>query len=280
MAKATANGLELEYEVFGDDDGVPLLLIMGWGAQLLSWDAQLCDAFADRGFRVVRYDNRDCGLSSKIPDGTPYTVADMATDAAGLLDFLDIDAAHIVGASMGGLIAQELALNHRERVLTLTSIMSTTSAPGVGAADPELTTLLMTPVPTERDAFINDAMMRARHVQGDSPEFPFDEDRARALITASYDRSFCPEGRLRQLAAVVSSPDRTERLRHLDVPTLVIHGSLDRLVTPGGGEATAAAIPGAELLMIEGMGHSLPPMAWPQVVEAVTRLAARAAVEA
>lgn len=280
MAKATANGIELEYEVNGDEDGVPLLLIMGLGYQLVHWDPELCEAFADRGFRVVRYDNRDIGLSTKLEPGAPYTVADMADDAAGLLDYLGIEAAHVVGASMGGMIAQELAIRHRQRVLTLTSIMSTTGAEGVGTPTTEAMETLLTPAPTEREAYLDHAVRVARVVVGDSPEFPFDEERARARAARAYDRSFYPQGMANHLMAVLSSPDRTEKLRQLDVPALVIHGSVDPLVQPDGGEATAAAIPNAQHLVIDGMGHSLPPMAWPQVVEAVTRLAARAAVEA
>lgn len=280
MAKANANGIELEYEVLGDEDGVPLLLIMGLGAQLVAWDVQLCEAFADRGFKVVRYDNRDIGLSTKFPPGTPYTVADMADDAAGLLDALQIPAAHVVGASMGGMIAQELAIRHPGRVLTLTSIMSTTGEPGVGVPTAEAMDALVTPPPLEREAYLDHAVRIARVIQGDSPEFPFDEERARMRAAEAYDRSFNPQGTANQLAAVLASAPRTERLRDLDVPALVIHGSIDVLVTPSGGEATAAAIPGAEHLVIEGMGHSLPPMAWPRVVEAVTSLASCASVEA
>lgn len=280
MAKATANGIELEYEVFGDDDGVPLLLIMGLGAQMVAWDPHFCEALADRGFRVIRYDNRDVGLSTKLAPFAPYTVGDMADDAAGLLDFLGIKTAHIVGASMGGMIAQELAIRHRERVLTLTSIMSTTGAPDIATPTPEAIEALMTPPPREREAYLDHAVRIGRVIQGDSPEFPYNEERARRRAAEAFDRCFNPQGTANQLTAIAASPDRTPRLRELEVPALVIHGSIDALVTPSGGEATAAAIPGAEHLVIEGMGHSLPPMAWPQVVEAVTSLASRAAVEA
>lgn len=280
MAKAQANGIELEYEVFGDDEGVPLLLVMGLGAQLLAWDPELCEAFADRGFRVIRYDNRDVGLSTKTPPEVTYTVSDMADDAAALLDFLGIAAAHVVGASMGGMIAQDLAIRHPQRVLTLTSIMSTTGEPGVGTPTEEAMAALMTPSPSERAAYLDEAVRKARVIRGDSAEFPFDEERVRELSGAAYDRAFYPDGVLKQMAAIMASPDRTPKLRELDVPTLVIHGSIDALVTPSGGEATAAAIPGAEHLVIEGMGHSLPPMAWPRVVEAVTALASRAAARA
>ena len=280
MAKAKSNGIELEYEVFGDDDGVPLLLIMGLGAQLVAWDPHFCEALGDRGFRVIRYDNRDIGLSTKLEPGTPYTVGDMADDAAGLLDFLGIGAAHVVGASMGGMIAQELAIKHRERVLSLTSIMSSTGGEGVGVPTPEAMGALMTPPPTEREAYLDHAVRIGRVIQGDSAEFPYDEERARRRAAEAFDRSFHPQGTANQLMAIMASPDRTPKLRELDIPALVIHGSIDALVTPTGGEETAAAIPNAEHLVIEGMGHSLPPMAWPQVVEAVTSLASRASVEA
>ena len=280
MAKATSNGLELEYEIIGDDDGVPLLAIMGLGFQLVHWDEELCEAFADRGFRVIRYDNRDAGLSTKLEPGAAYTVADMADDAAGLLDFLTIDAAHVVGASMGGMIAQELAIRHRKRVLTLTSIMSTTGAEGYGAPTAEAMEALMTPAPTEREANLDHAVRIARVIVGDSEEFPFDEDRARRRAARAFDRAFYPQGMANHVMAVLLSPDRTPQLRELDIPALVIHGANDPLIQPDGGEVTAAAIPNAEHLVIEGMGHALPPMAWPQVVQAVTALAARVGAEA
>ena len=292
MPTAAVNGIELHYEVIGDDDGVPLVLVMGLGAQMIVWDDDFCAALADRGFKVVRYDNRDVGLSTKFDDrpsanaemlaaamagGTieaPYLLTDMAADAVGLLDHLGIDAAHVVGASMGGMIAQTMAIEHPGRVLSLTSIMSTTGDPAVGAPTGEALTALLIPRPTDRDAAIAAGVAASRIIG--SPEH-FDEDRARARATATYDRCFHPAGLGRQLLAVLASGDRTERLRALDVPTLVIHGDKDPLVTPSGGEATAAAIPGAELLVLEGMGHDLPPTFWPQIVEAVTNLAARTA---
>jgi pimeloyl-ACP methyl ester carboxylesterase len=291
MPTAAVNGIELFYDVTGDDDGAPLLLIMGLGAQMIAWDDDFCAALADRGFKVVRYDNRDVGLSTKL-DGeasanaemlaaalgggaidAPYLLSDMAADAVGLLDHLGIDAAHVVGASMGGMIAQTVAIEHPERVLSLTSIMSTTGDPSVGAPTGEAMTALLTPRPTDREAAIEGGVEATRIIG--SPEH-FDEERARARAAAAYDRCFNPAGFGRQLLAVVASGDRTERLRSIDVPTLVIHGDKDPLVTPTGGEATAAAVPGAELLVLEGMGHDLPPAYWGPVVEAITKLASRA----
>jgi pimeloyl-ACP methyl ester carboxylesterase len=296
IAPPNAAGVELCYEVFGDDDGVPLLLVMGLGAQLLSWDTEFCQALVDRGFMVIRYDNRDVGLSTKIEGGNggggdfmsaftaalqgesiepPYLLTDMADDAAGLLDHLDIDAAHVVGASMGGMIAQAVAIEHPHRVLTLTSIMSTTGDQDVGQPLPDAMQRLLGAPPTSRDEAIESGVETSRIIG--SPEL-FDEDRAREKAAESYDRCFYPAGMARQLLAIVASGSRSEQLANVDVPTLVIHGSADPLVTPSGGERTAEVVPGAELLMIEGMGHDLPPVHWTQVVAAITALAARAPV--
>lgn len=290
MPTAKANGIELFYDTFGDDDGVPMLLVMGLGAQMISWDEALCMSFADRGFRVIRFDNRDTGLSTKIDVGdvnvmerilqafggerpeAPYYLADMADDAVGLLDALGIAAAHVVGASMGGMIAQTVAVRHPERVLTLTSIMSTTGDPDVGQADPEVVPLLLRPAATNREDAIADSVKGSRLIE--SPEH-FDEERALAKATASVDRSYYPKGTAHQLLAIVASGSRSEALAELDVPTLVIHGEMDRLVTPSGGKRTAEVIPGAQLLMLPTMAHDLPVVLWPQVVEAITTLAGR-----
>jgi pimeloyl-ACP methyl ester carboxylesterase len=294
IAPPNAAGVELCYEVFGDEDGVPLLLVMGLGAQLLSWDTEFCQALVDRGFKVIRYDNRDVGLSTKIdgagggdfmaaftaalqgePIDPPYLLTDMAADAAGLLDHLDIGAAHVVGASMGGMIAQTLAIEHPDRVLTLTSIMSTTGDQDVGQPRPEALQRLLGSPPSSRDEAIESGVETSRIIG--SPDV-FDEDRAREKAAESYDRCFYPAGMARQLLAIVSSGSRSEGLAKVGVPALVIHGSDDPLVTPSGAERTADVIPGAELLMIEGMGHDLPPMHWAQVVSAITALAVRPAV--
>jgi pimeloyl-ACP methyl ester carboxylesterase len=289
MATARANGIDIEYETFGDPTDPVMLLIMGLGGQLIVWDDELCTQLADHGFRVIRYDNRDVGLSTKIEGGpvpdvmavvqgdrssVPYSLDDMAADATGLLDALGIENAHVVGVSMGGMIAQVVAIDHPGRVLSLASIMSTTGDPSVGAPTPEAMAVLMRPPAEERDEVIAAEVESTRAIG--SPGFPFDEERTRSRAAAKYDRSFYPQGVARQVAAVVSAADRTERLSHIDVPTVVIHGTADPLVTPSGGEATAKAIPGAELIMVEGMGHELPPGSWPTVVDAVVRNAAKA----
>ncbi len=288
MATARANGIDIEYDTFGDPADRPMLLIMGLGGQLIAWDDELCSRLAGHGFRVVRFDNRDVGLSTKIegapvPDimavvqgdrsSVPYSLEDMAADATGLLDALGIEKAHVVGVSMGGMIAQVVAIDHPDRVLSLASIMSTMGDPSVGAPTPEAMAVLMRPPPQERDEVI--AREVETHKAIGSPGFPVDEERTRRRAAAAYDRSFYPQGVARQVAAVVAASDRTEELSHVDVPTVVIHGTTDPLVTPSGGEATAKAIPGAELIMIEGMGHELPPGAWPTVVDAVVGNAAK-----
>lgn len=293
MPRAKANGIEIEYEVFGSPDDPALLLVMGLGAQLIAWDDDLCRLLVEQGFHVIRYDNRDVGLSTKfdaagVPDLTavltalttgspvemPYTLEDMADDGIALLDALGIERAHIVGASMGGMLVQAMAIRHPDRVLSLCSIMSTTGSREVGQPDPEAIALLMAAPPSNRDEAI-EAGIRGAKVLG-SPGFPYDEAKARASLGASYDRMNYPQGTARQLVAIVGCEDRTPGLRQLKVPTLVIHGEDDKLVTPSGGRATAEAIPGAELLMIPGCGHDLPEGAWPTVVEAIVANTAKA----
>jgi pimeloyl-ACP methyl ester carboxylesterase len=287
MPRAHANGIDLEWEEFGNADDPPLLLVMGLGAQMTAWDDEFCALVAARGFRVIRFDNRDVGLSTKIDGGpTPdllaavtgdassasYTLDDMADDAAGLLDVLGITSAHVVGASMGGMIAQTLAIRHPDKVQTLTSIMSTTGALDVGQPDPATIPLLLTPPPVDRAGFIEHSVGSSRVLT--SPGFPFDEERTRARSAESYDRCFYPVGAARQLLAILVSGDRTPALRALQVPTLVVHGDGDPLVTPSGGQATAAAVPGARLLMMPGMGHDLPREAWDTIVDAIVELVA------
>jgi len=293
MPRAKANGIEIEYEVFGSPDDPALLLVMGLGAQLIAWDDDLCRLLVEQGFHVIRYDNRDVGLSTKfdaagVPDLTavltalttgspvemPYTLEDMADDGIALLDALGIERAHIVGASMGGMLVQAMAIRHPDRVLSLCSIMSTTGSREVGQPDPEAIALLMAAPPSNRDEAI-EAGIRGAKVLG-SPGFPYDEAKARASLGASYDRMNYPQGTARQLVAIVGCEDRTPGLRQLKVPTLVIHGEDDKLLTPSGGRATAEAIPGAELLMIPGCGHDLPEGAWPTVVEAIVANTAKA----
>ncbi len=271
MPSTSANGITIEYESIGEESRPPLLLVAGLGAQLISWDDELVGLLVDRGFRVIRYDNRDVGRSTwfdglgvpnalDVLSGTataPYLIADMADDAAGLLDALGIERAHVVGVSMGGMIAQSLAIWHPDAVATLTSIMSTTGDPAVGAAHDDAVQLLLADPPTDRDGAIAAALAGWRVVG--SPGYPADEARIAANAAAAYDRAWHPDGTARQLVAVLASPDRTPDLRRLAVPTLVVHGDADPLIDPSGGEATAQAIPGAELWMLPGVGHDLPP---------------------
>src|SRR4051794_13083998 len=287
---ASVNGIELCYETFGERDRPALLLIMGLGGQMIWWDDEFCAALADRGFHVVRYDNRDIGRSTIFRDApvpkpwdllrankraASYSLEDMADDGIALLDHLCIGKAHIVGASMGGMIAQTMAIRHPDRVLSLTSIMSTTGDRGVGKARWRLYPALLRPSPSDRAKYI-DTFAKTFKAIG-SPGFPFDENRARDLAGRSFDRSFNPAGSARQLAAIVSAPDRTPMLRDVRVPTVVIHGSDDKLVAPSGGRATAEAIPGARLVMIPGMGHDMPPEVWPRMLDAIEQTATEAA---
>lgn len=293
--RAPSNGIEIEYESFGAADDPPLLLVMGLGAQMIMWDTEFCESLVDRGFFVIRYDNRDVGLSTKIEVGdlepmteimksftggapaAPYLLADMADDAIGLLDHLGIDRAHVVGTSMGGMIVQSIALGHPERVLSLTSIMSTTGDPDVGQPDPAVLPLLLEAPPTERDAYVANAV-RIGKLLG-SPEH-FDEEATASRAGLAFDRCFYPAGMGHQLLAVVCSPSRSEGLRHIDINSLVIHGDVDPLMNVSGGERTAEVIAGAELLILEGMGHDLPSYYWPQIIEAITSLASRSAATA
>lgn len=294
-AMVDVGGIELCHETFGDPGGEPLLLVMGLGTQMTAWPPELTDALVDRGFFVIRFDNRDVGRSSKIegdpvdflplftaatqgePVDVPYRLTDMAADAVGLLDVLGIDSAHVVGASMGGMIAQTIAIEHPARVRTLTSIMSTTGERDVGQPTAEAMGQLLTPPATTREEAIEQAVA-ARRVIG-SPAH-FDEDWVRRMAAESYDRCYDPAGTARQLLAIVASGDRAEGLRSLSVPTLVVHGDVDPLVTPSGGIRTAELVPGASLLMLEGMGHDLPLAHLPAIVEAITALAGRAAASA
>jgi pimeloyl-ACP methyl ester carboxylesterase len=289
MPTIAATDIEICYESFGPDDAPPLLLVMGLGAQMILWSPGFITELLDRGFRVIRFDNRDVGLSTKSPGEppdvmalyaqyltghpieAPYTLSAMAADAVGLLDALGIPAAHIVGASMGGMIVQTMAIEHPDRVLSLTSIMSTTGHTEVGQPDPESILALLSPAPTDREGAIKQNVETARVISGDL----FDEETARSIATESYDRCFHPAGFAFQLVAIAASGDRTEGLAGVDVPTLVIHGRQDSLVTPSGGEATAAAIPGADLLVLGQMGHDLPERYWPQIADAIFNTAAR-----
>jgi pimeloyl-ACP methyl ester carboxylesterase len=293
MARVRANGIEIEYDSFGSASGRPLLLIMGLGGQMIMWDEGFCEALAERGHYVVRFDNRDVGLSTKfghagIPNvmelmmqaasgrapSVPYTLDDMADDAAGLLDALDLESAHVCGASMGGMIAQTVAIRHGGRLRSLTSIMSSTGDASLPQARPEAMAVLMTPPPSDRAGSL-DAAVRTWRTIG-SPGFPFDEAKIRERAGRLYDRAFYPEGTARQLAAIVAHGSRAEKLRDVSAPTLVIHGADDPLVPLAGGRHTAESIPGAELLVIAGMGHDLPEGAWPTLVGAISEHTAKA----
>ncbi len=275
----------LEYETFGDPKAQPLLLIMGLGAQMITWDDEFCKQLADRGFHVIRFDNRDVGLSTWMEDlgppdmasafsGEPkaaYELEEMAADAAELLDSLDIPAAHIVGASMGGFIAQLVAINHPERVLSLTSIMSGPGGTDMVAPKPEGAAILMVSPPDSREARIEQAMSFRRVLLGTGD--PFDEAHERARPTRSVDRSYYPPGVGRQLLAILAAKSRVERLREVKVPTLVVHGVDDVLVPVENARLVSEAVPGARLIEFDGMGHDLPRRVWPQVMDAIVEVA-------
>src|SRR5215218_7491364 len=286
---ARVNGIEVAYETFGDPADETVLLIMGLGVQMLGWDEEFCRLLAGRGYRVVRFDNRDVGHSTKVEGGprpdvmaaiagdvssASYTLDDMADDCVGLLDELGVEAAHLVGASQGGMIAQTVAIRHPERVLSLTSIMSTTGEPSVGQPHPEAIPALLTRPPADREGFV-EFVVGAWKVIG-SPGFDVDEEALRERAGASYDRGIYPDGTGRQLLAILASGDRTEALGRLDVPTTVIHGTDDILIDVSGGRATAAAITRAKLELIEGMGHDMPRPVWPRLVDLIVENAERA----
>jgi pimeloyl-ACP methyl ester carboxylesterase len=283
-------GIELAYETFGDPEDPTVLLIMGLGMQMLGWEEDFCGLVADRGFQVVRFDNRDVGLSTKVEGGrpniiagwlgrtgsAPYRLADMADDAAGLVDHLGIERAHVVGASMGGMIAQTLAARHPDTTLSLTSIMSGPGGRKV-ATMPRMSvigTLLARP-PSEREAYA--AHVAAIFERIGSPGFEHDPERLRRRALLAYDRCFYPVGAARQLMAIMASGDRTEELHRIKAPTLAIHGADDRLLPAAGGRAVADAVPGARLEVIDGMGHDLPTQLWPRMVDLIAANAARAA---
>ena len=282
--------IDLAYETFGDPSDPAILLVMGLATQMLGWPDVLCTGLAERGHFVVRFDNRDIGLSTHLTDAPPgdlmgllqgdmssasYRLSDMAADAVGLLDALGIEAAHVVGASMGGMIAQTMAIEHPQRLLSLTSIMSTTGDASVGGPTEAAMGALLAPPANTRDGAI-DGTVAVYGIIG-SPAYPFDEAEVRERAGIAYDRGHDPAGVSRQLAAILASGDRTSGLRELAVPTLVLHGDADVLVQPSGGEATAAAIPEAEHVVIEGMGHDLPAALVPELVDRIARHAAAAA---
>jgi pimeloyl-ACP methyl ester carboxylesterase len=270
MPRATSNGIELEYETFGDPSSPPLLLINGVGGQMIGWDDEFCELLAGRGFHVIRFDNRDVGLSTWTED--QYTLEDMAADAAGLLGALGFRAAHVMGVSMGGFIAQLLALNHPERVLTLTSIMSGPNGEDQVPPTDEAGAALLVPAPKTREERIEVGLWAKQKFLGSAD--PYDEGYERARITAAVERAYNPPGFARQLRAIMAAPSRLSRLQSLRVPALVIHGKDDPLVPVDNGRRVAAAIPGARLVEIEGMGHDLPKRVWGRVADAIEELAA------
>jgi pimeloyl-ACP methyl ester carboxylesterase len=287
MAQVDTNGIQIEYETFGKPSSRPLLLIMGYSYQLISWDEEFCKQIAQRGHYVIRFDNRDVGLSTKIDEGgipdikktfkammmgeevhLPYTLEDMADDTVGLLDALAIEKAHICGLSMGGMIAQIIAINYPQRVLSLIPIYSNMGDPEDPRPKPEVIELLTLPFPEERGAYIEHNVKLLRAIAGSG--FTFDEKWHREIAAQSYDRSFCPQGAVRQYAAVLTQKNRKSALASISVPTLVVHGSDDPLVPVECGRNTAAAISGAELKIIDGMGHESPHSgAWQQIIEAI-----------
>jgi len=294
---ARANGIDICYEIFGDASAEPMLLIMGLGAQMVLWDDAFCAQLAARGFRVIRFDNRDIGQSSKltggkrlspmellklrflkIPVAAPYKLRDMAEDTTGLMDVLGIKSAHLVGASMGGMIAQEIAISFPQRVRSLTSIMSTTGNPRIPPPTREAAALLMAPPPTTKDEYLARFAQTWKMLR--VGRFPEDEAFDRARAERCFERGLSPAGVGRQFRAILASGSRKGRLHAVQAPTLVIHGTVDPLVHPAGGKDTAASIPGAKLLMIEGMGHALPIPMWPQIIDAIDKHAHGASAKA
>ena len=286
---ARVGELELCWQETGQATDPPMLMIMGLGAQMILWPDELCEQLAAQGYRVIRFDNRDAGRSTVLADAptgtvpralageTPagaYSLSDMAADAASLLDALGIAAAHVVGSSLGGMIAQTLAIEHPERVLSLSSIMSTTGNGEVGEAAPAGIEALTSKPPSDRQGYV-DTIVRTRRKIG-SPGFPFDEERSRRIAGLSFDRGLHPKGTVRQTLAIILSGDRTGRLGEIRVPTVVVHGEDDPLIGISGGRATASAIPGAGLVTIPGMGHDLPAGVWDRVADAIVENARRA----
>jgi pimeloyl-ACP methyl ester carboxylesterase len=290
---AQANGLQLCYQTFGRPSDAPLLLIMGMGAQMVGWDDEFCEALAQRGFWVVRFDNRDVGRSTKLdsagvpnvtlamtrawlrrPVAAPYLLLDMARDVTGLMDALGIARAHLVGASMGGTIAQTLAIAAPERVLTMTSIMSTTGAPDLPNPQYSAMAAIFKPAPSSLEAYTAYYLQTWKQLRVG----PFEEEEARdrARAQRNHARGLHPAGAARQLVAILASGSRREALRGVTVPTLVIHGDVDPLVPLAAGKDTAHSIPGAELMVLPGMGHALPMRMWPRILDGITQLAQRA----
>jgi len=294
---ARANGIDICYDIFGDANAEPMFLIMGLGAQMVIWDDAFCQQLAARGFRVIRFDNRDIGQSSRltggkrlspmellklrflrIPVAAPYKLRDMADDTIGLMDALGIHSAHLVGASMGGMIAQEIAISYPQRLRSLTSIMSTTGNPRIPPPTRAAVAILMLPPPATKEEYIARFQQTWKMLRVGS--FPEDEALDRSRAERCFERGLNPAGVGRQLRAILASGSRKERLQSVTAPTLVIHGTVDPLVHPAGGKDTAASIPGAKLLMIEGMGHATPIPMWPQIINAIATHAKGASAKA
>jgi pimeloyl-ACP methyl ester carboxylesterase len=292
-ATVRANGIDLHYDTFGDADAPPMVLIMGLASQMIAWDEAFCGALAARGFRVIRFDNRDVGLSSRLdhlgvpnvamlmlgrlagqPAQAAYTLSDMARDTVGLLDALSIDTAHVVGASMGGAIAQTMAIEQPQRLRSLCSIMATSGDPSLPPPTPEALQLLMTPTPTDEAGYSRRYLQIMRVLRG--PGFPLDEARDAERAAQNFARGVYPPGVARQLVAILASGSRKAALARVRVPTLVIHGDADPLVRVECGIDVADTVPGAERLIIEGMGHALPITMWPPIIDAIATHAARA----
>jgi pimeloyl-ACP methyl ester carboxylesterase len=287
--RARVREIELCYETFGERSAPPLLLVMGLGSQMVVWEDAFCEQLASRGFWVIRFDNRDVGCSTMLDDhpvptlsqivrrdprAAAYSLEDMADDAAGLLDALGLETAHVVGISMGGMIAQALAIRHPERVLSLVSIMSTTGNRRVGRTHPFLLPRVMKRRPLDHDGYVRDFVNTYREIG--SRRYPPGDERTAAIAERCFERGIHPRGAARQLMAIVSARDRTSDLGSVRAPTTVIHGTDDRLVMPSGGRATAAAIPDARLVEIDGMAHDLPPALWDRVIDEIAATAARA----
>jgi pimeloyl-ACP methyl ester carboxylesterase len=285
---AIGNGIEIVYDTFGNPSDPPILLVMGIGCQMIDWKEEFCFKLASHGYRVIRYDNRDVGLSTKFDDaGVPnmlemflaatrgepidaaYTLKDMADDGVGLLDALEIEKAHVVGVSMGGMIVQSMAIHHSTRLASMISIMSTTGEPDLPPPTPEALAVLTTPAPTDREGYIQNSIKNSRVLSG--PKFPPNEDLLREHAGLKFDRGIHPAGVARQMAAIMASGGRREKLKSVNIPTLVIHGDADPLVPLQGGKDTADAISGAELIIMKGMGHDLPVELWPQIIDAIVK---------
>lgn len=282
LSLVNANGIEIAYDTFGNKDNEPILLIMGLGCQMILWEDEFCFSLAEKGFYVIRFDNRDVGMSTKMTAlGMPhiqallmgklsvglYTISDMAKDTVGLLDTLHIEKAHVVGVSMGGMIGQEIALSYSDRIITLTSIMSSTGNPLLPPPSPEAMNMLFRPIPASQDTFVSYFRDVWRVLSG--PYFPMDDITAGRLGAETYRRGVDPAGNARQLAAIFVSGSRKERLASLKCPTLVIHGTQDPLVAIECGMDTAESIRGAGLKIFDGMGHWLPPGLWPEIIGAI-----------